>query len=191
MTAQQEKGRRRKIVDDGRLTERTLINHALEFAASADAVAERFGEAAPFFTQLFLIGRSLELALKSFLRKTGATKAELQNWGHDLETLLAKSEVRGFPVRMSVDDRQIIGFLNGLYVSKRLEYQEIGSVTTPLTGPARRLLDQVLKGVFQYVVGLEMLVKRMQVTRPTACDLGLRISPAARYLETTAKRRPA
>jgi len=191
MRVQQKKGKRGEVVDDGRLTERTLLNHALELAASADAVAERFGEAAPFFTQLFLIGRSLELVLKSFLRKRGATKNELLKWGHDLERLLAKAEERDFPVRLSVADRQIVRLLNDLYRSKRLEYLEIGSVTTPLTGPPRRLLDRVLKGIYGYVVGPEMLVMRLQIARPTACDLGLRISPAARYIEPLAKRRPA
>jgi hypothetical protein len=80
-------------VDPERLTPGTLIDGARMYAAAADAVNDRFPNSFHVLSQL--LGMSLELALKAYLRKAGYTKKRLKALGHDLGRLFEEAKRHG------------------------------------------------------------------------------------------------
>jgi hypothetical protein len=85
---------------------------------------------------LYLMGRSLELALKAFLLKKGLTLDELRSkkYGHNLKKCFDKALELGLVGTPSFEGPEIgvLELLNELYVSKRLEYIETGEMQIPL-----------------------------------------------------------
>ena len=80
-------------VDSETLTPGTLIDGARMYAAAADAVNDRFPNSFHVLSQL--LGTSLELALKAYLRNAGYTKQRLKTLGHDLGRLFDEAKQQG------------------------------------------------------------------------------------------------
>ena len=132
------------------ITPRGLHTHAVAFSAAAEAVhSSKLADPLPMY---FLWGRTIELALKSFLLAEGQTVTKLRSkaFGHDLNALLHDAEVRGISGLIGHDaiHRGIVRFLNLDYVSKRFEYRETGaSYHGPDVTMTRQLIKRLLRGV--------------------------------------------
>ncbi len=126
-------------------TPRGLHSHAIAFSAAAEAVHS--SELADPLPKYFLWGRTIELALKSFLLAEGETVAKLKSkaFGHDLNALLRDAKARGMSILIGLNaiHNGIIQILNLDYMSKRFEYRETGATYLPSSGcdadpPARQ-----------------------------------------------------
>jgi hypothetical protein len=81
------------LASEGALTPGTLIDGARMYATSADAVNARFP--CCVFPISHLLCTSIELTLKAFLRRHGATEDRLMELGHDLSALLTEAIAAG------------------------------------------------------------------------------------------------
>lgn len=76
----------------------------------------------------FLVGRSLELQLKAFLRLQGASERDLRTVSHDLERAICTARESGLEkyVKLSESEVESVGRLNAYYGAKELEYPHAG-----------------------------------------------------------------
>ena len=78
----------------------------------------------------FMMGRSIELALKAFLILRGMKTWTLssRDYGHDLVALLAQAERRGLYPRLRIGalESKVVEILNREYVCTRLSYRSSG-----------------------------------------------------------------
>lgn len=74
----------------------------------------------------FLVCRSIELSLKSFLRARGVLRNERKTIGHNLESALDKALDLGLKdyMEVTVEDREALAAANRLYRKKEFEYFE-------------------------------------------------------------------
>lgn len=131
-------------------TPRGLHTHAVAFAAAADAVhSAKLADPLPTY---FLWGRTIELALKSFLLAEGqaVSKLKSKSFGHDLNALLRDAKARGISLLIGPNATQsgIVGLLNLDYMSKRFEYRETGATYhLPDKTLTRQFVKRLLRGV--------------------------------------------
>jgi hypothetical protein len=129
-------------------TPRGLHTHAVAFSAAAEAVhASKLSDPLPKY---FLWGRTIELALKSFLLAEGQPAKKLKQLGHDLDALLHAAKERGISGLIGLDSIYcaIIQILNWDYLSKLFEYRETGATyLLPDLTLTRQLVKRLLKGV--------------------------------------------
>lgn len=131
-------------------TPRGLLQHAVAFSAAADAVhLSKLGDPLPKY---FLWGRTVELALKSFLLAQGRTVPELKSkaFGHDLNALLRDAKARGVSelIGLNTIHAAIVQLLNLDYMTKRLEYRETrAQYHLPDVTLTRQLVKRLLRGV--------------------------------------------
>jgi hypothetical protein len=127
-----------------------LLKHAIAFSAAADAVhSSRLDDPLPKF---FLWGRTIELALKSFLFTQGRTASELRSkqFGHDLNALLRDAKARRVSDLIGLNAVQIaiVRVLNLDYLSERLEYRKTRALCyLPDVTLIRQLVRRLLRGV--------------------------------------------
>lgn len=127
-----------------------LLTHAVAFSAAAEAVhSSKLDDPLPKY---FLWGRTIELALKSFLLAEGQTVTELRSkaFGHDLNTLLRDAKARGVSnlIGLNAIHSGIVQVLNLDYMSKRFEYRETGATYhLPDVTLTRQLVKRLLRGV--------------------------------------------
>lgn len=128
--------------DETRTTSIGLCRYACEFmeaAISADGQMGRrdgFKVVAPI-PVLFLVGQSIELALKSFLLTRGVSLRKLRyDYGHNIHRAMKKSKELGLfsLVTLTPEQLETIEILDGLYSSKQLQYIVTGSKTFPVFG---------------------------------------------------------
>lgn len=79
-------------IDDS-LTAGTLIDGARMYAAAADAVDEQYPNALHVLSHL--LGMSIELALKAYLRNAGCSVQDLRRLSHDLGSLYGRAKECG------------------------------------------------------------------------------------------------
>jgi hypothetical protein len=85
------------IAEDGlinSLNSGTLVDGARMYAAAADAVNDKHPNALHVLSHL--LGMSIELALKAYLKHHGCSEAKLKSLGHDLIKLFSETEKFGF-----------------------------------------------------------------------------------------------
>lgn len=127
-----------------------LLTHAAAFSAAAEAVhSSKLEDPLPKY---FLWGRTIELALKSFLLAEGRTVTELRSkaFGHDLNSLLLDARARGISKLLGLNAIHIgiVQLLNFDYMSKRFEYREAGAkYHRPDITMTRQLIKRLLRGV--------------------------------------------
>jgi hypothetical protein len=105
----------------------------------------------PSSVALFLMGHSIELALKAFLLAKNVPLSDLRSrdFGHNLEALLAEARLRGIGdvVEITQIDAGVIHLLNIEYSTKRFEYIRTGIMTIPewhlLEAVARKLAHEL------------------------------------------------
>lgn len=82
----------------------------------------------------YLLGRSIELFLKAFLRGNGMNLDRLRKKiSHNLEKAFRKSQTFGLSELVSIEEKEIaaLKILNHQYSKKRLEYSMVGMYTLP------------------------------------------------------------
>jgi hypothetical protein len=84
--------------------------------------------------QMFLIGRSLELALKAFLSLKGVPFDQMADGalGHNLDRLLIEAKNKGLDglVRVSAEEENEINRVSVYYAEKVYEYPAVSEMTT-------------------------------------------------------------
>ena len=109
------------------------------------------------FPALQLYGQSLELALKAFLLKRGATLSEVNGMRHRLAEILKDARRRrlGTQVKLSKNDIALINLLSQNYESHRFRYIVTGFMQVPDTAYIARVCKTVLVGLEKYCTGSE------------------------------------
>lgn len=131
-------------------TPRGLHTHAVAFSAAAEAVhSSKLADPLPKY---FLWGRTIELALKSFLLADGLTASELRSkaLGHDLNALLRRAENCGISKLIGRDavHTGIVRVLNLDYMSNRFEYRVTGATyLLPDITLTRQFVRRLLRGI--------------------------------------------
>jgi hypothetical protein len=102
-----------------------FLIHAKEFFEAAQLILSRRDSVS--LPSYFLLGRSIELALKAFLLSRGLEAKELKSrkFGHDLDALLDKALALGIEDELSITELEegALRLLNYDYLDKRLEYR--------------------------------------------------------------------
>lgn len=129
--------------DDSRTTAFGLWRYSKGFADAGDVVyiANLPGKYIPGYPYIppipayYLMGHSIELSFKAFLRGHGVPVKELRRrpLGHDLSALYerAKRHQLAERVQLSPKDVELVHLLNRDYMNKRFEYIETGGMHVP------------------------------------------------------------
>ena len=99
---------------------------------------------------MFLVGQSIELALKAYLVAKGVTLRQLRtDYGHELHRSLRKAKELGLldVVSLDAEDMNAIELLDHSYASKQLQYIVTGAKTYPVFGPLERAALKLIHGI--------------------------------------------
>ena len=90
---------------------------------------------------VFLVGQSIELSLKAFLRGAGFTDSQLRSFSHDIEKAFRVAKDNGLEGHFNEepDDLNIIRLINSPYKSKDLQYVKTGMKNRPAVEPSLEL----------------------------------------------------
>lgn len=163
--------------DNPRLADSSLLQHAIAFAAAADAYAEktRFPD---WFVLHFLIGRAIELTLKAHAITSGASDDFLRHQlGHSLERGLNHAEASGLAAGLDQHERAAVALTDNWYRQKLLEYPEISGYLIPNVRVLRTALDRLLQAVYVSLWGLQ----RFELDHDSKRVAGLRLADADSY----------
>ena len=119
------------------------------------------------FPVYFLIGRSIELALKAFLLARGETVKKLKhNYRHDLSKPLKASRKRKLGREVKLKPKQIKAVLsiNHYYTSKLLEYIEVGAYFFPPYKVLHETAESLVTGLKPYCLK-NTLIRRKKTTK--------------------------
>lgn len=141
--------------DPMRTTSIGLARYACEFLETALAADEKIGRRKGFeivapVPVMFLVGQSIELALKAFLLSKDVPLPKLRkDYGHELHRLLRKAKELGlFTIAPLADDElETIELLDALYSSKQLQYIVSGTKIFPVFGPLERAALRLVHGI--------------------------------------------
>jgi len=144
--------------DPSRTTSVGLARYSQEYLEAALAVDDKMGLRTGFEINaptpvMFLVGQSVELALKAFLLHKGVDLGQLRQYGHDLHRSLRKAKELGLfeLVQFSAEESLVVRILDDLYRSKRLQYIRTGAATYPAFGPLQRAALKLARAVGQEV----------------------------------------
>lgn len=126
------------------LTPGSLIDGARMYAAAADSVNDRYPNALHVLSHL--LGMSLELALKAFLRQAGFKERDLRELGHDLASLLSKAETAGLKSTGSRHFR--LSVLGANYEERLFAYPHEATLTVILPARLREVANEIIQEVF-------------------------------------------
>lgn len=132
--------------DPTRTTSIGLCRYACEFLEAALAADSKMGHRDGFEIVapdpvLFLVGQSIELALKAFLLSRGVPLRKLRcDYGHNLHRSLRKAKELGLStlVELDADELSTIEVLDDLYSSRQLQYIVTGKKAFPMRCPLQR-----------------------------------------------------
>lgn len=133
-----------------------LVRYAHDFFDSARAVEDQLGKATCFelvspVPSLYLIGHSIELALKAYLLQHGLTLRELRHkqFGHDLHACQRKTKELGLAAIVSFHPAEegAVELLNNLYSTKQLEYIVTGTKHMPIFGLVESFARKLIRAV--------------------------------------------
>jgi hypothetical protein len=147
-----------------------LLRYAIEYYAAADAADDAIGDDhghgvhAPMVVN-FLVGQSIELAIKAFLLHSGMSVAELRSkkFGHDLIALFDEAMNRGFGNGQKIGQRErgMLHLLNGPYKDRELQYFKAGTKEAfPVYGPLQEAAVVVLRVAIAQIPNAELLRAR-------------------------------
>jgi hypothetical protein len=149
------------------------LRYAFEYYAAAKATDDAIGEDqgyeihAPMVVS-FLIGQSIELALKAFLLHSGVSMKILRNkpYGHDLVKLFRASMEKNL-IDDSIKSNEILGLVEllcGPYKERELQYYRSGvKERFPVHGPLDDAARAILEAVHNAVPDSEKLNSRKAV----------------------------
>ena len=151
-------------------------SYAKEFLSTANAVKNhsKSNIGKPDFKLLlptyYLVGHSIELALKSFLLAKGYKITELRKkYGHNLEALLAEARRRklGRHVKLSRNEDKAIKLLSKTYYKKEFEYMEYGNYNLPEYWYIHKVAQKLVKNL-EYYSSNSPFNKQLHRTRNSA-----------------------
>ena len=149
-------------------------------SAAADATVCQLGPLTSshpvYLTTLFLLGQSIETALKAYLRLRCFSEDQLVHAGHNLVRVLRLAIKFGFPKAHPADVR-LLELLNTSYNDQRkLQYHRAGGMKFPMLAPIRELAGEYIMHSHLSMAGsVSLLADR----GPDA--YGLYIDPNANY----------
>jgi hypothetical protein len=133
-----------------------MVRYACEFLEAALAADDKMGrkkghEIIAPIPVMFLVGQSIELALKAFLLARGVELRKLRSkaYGHGLHRSLRKAKELGLPslIKLSDEEATAIDLLDALYSSKQLQYIVTGPKVFPVFGPLERAALRLLHAI--------------------------------------------
>lgn len=141
--------------DPNRTTPIGLVRYACEFFEAALAADEKLGNKSSYeiiapIPVMFLIGQSIELALKAYLLSKGIELRKLRHdYGHELHKSLRKAKELGLfeAISLSSEDIGIVELLDSLYSTKQLQYIVTGAKTFPVFGPLEKVARKLVYGI--------------------------------------------
>jgi len=136
-------------VDSETLTPGTLIDGARMYAAAADAVNDRFPNSFHVLSQL--LGMSLELALKAYLRNAGYTKQQLKALGHDLGRLFDEAKQQG--LEHTGSRNFVLRVTGALYMPRIFAYPEECVMNSIGPRRLRQMAQELIEISFRVVHG--------------------------------------
>lgn len=99
---------------------------------------------------MFLVGQSIELALKAYLLAKGVELRKLRrDYGHELHRSLRKAKELGLAdvVTLSDEEENVLVLLDALYSTKQLQYIITGAKTFPVFGPLESAARKLVYGI--------------------------------------------
>ncbi|MFM8552783.1 MAG: hypothetical protein ACKOCD_10845 [Nitrospiraceae bacterium] len=150
----------------------TLIDGARMYAAAADAVNEKFPNALHVLSHL--LGISIELTLKAYLRHHGSSVRELRRLGHDLGAIYERAQQSGLTYTGSRNFR--LRVLGANYKARAFAYPEESKMVVIEPWSLRQVAHDLIINVFSHIKGERTLAE-------LADQPGLRI--ASHYAEET------
>ena len=143
------------------------------YAAAADVVNDRFPNSFHVLSQL--LGTSLELALKAYLRKAGYTKQQLKDLGHDLGCLFDEAKQQGLD---HTGSRNFVLRVTGaLYKPRLFVYPEECVMNSIGLWRLRQMAQELIEISFRVVHGDDVYEKMknepglaIQSTYPDDCE---------------------
>lgn len=146
--------------DSTKTTPIGLARYAHDFFDSARAVEDQLGKGTNFdlvspVPSMYLIGHSIELALKAYLLQHGLTLRDLrsQKYGHDLHACQIKAIELGLATFVNFHPAEEGAFelLNNLYSTKQLEYIVTGTKYMPTFGLVESFAGKLIRAVAIHV----------------------------------------
>lgn len=132
---------------DDRLNSMMIWNNAKQFFEAAQILHKEKQDI--FFPTYFLLGQSIELSLKGFLRGIGAPENDLRkNLNHNLDRSLQEANKKGLQKLATITekDEAIIALLNVSYQSKDLQYTLSGFKRLPIIDDVFDITKKLLNG---------------------------------------------
>ncbi len=148
----------------------TLIDGARMYAAAADAVNDKLPNALHVLSHL--LGMSIELTLKAYLRHHGSSVSELKRLGHDLGAIYERAQQFGLTYTGSRNFR--LRVLGANYEARVFAYPEEGQMVVITPWSLRQIAHDLIIDVFSEIKGGQVLAE-------LADQPGLRV--ASRYPE--------
>jgi hypothetical protein len=146
--------RRRIHTDPERTTPTGLARYSVDFLEAAVLLDDKMVlrpsiDTVASVPVLYLVGHAIELALKAFILKKGASLSDLRGYGHQLEVLWTKATSVGLGDLVSLRDeeRSALVLLDDLYSTKQLEYIVTGSKTFPVHGPLEAAALKIVNAI--------------------------------------------
>lgn len=134
------------MADETRTTGMGLWTDANEMLAAAKhlSAVKDFEFSQPLY---YLLGHSLELSFKSYVRANGASLNCLKSIGHDLNLALDWALTGGLEklVTITEADKQLVSLVNTYYKAKEFEYRKTGIKEYPHAKDLISLTERVLK----------------------------------------------
>ena len=139
--------------DNPYLTAGTLIDGARMYAAAADAVNDKLPNALHVLSHL--LGMSIELTLKAFLRHHGCTEQELIALGHNLGVTYDRAIEHGLIHTGSRHFR--IRVLAANYKARIFAYPEVAEMVIITPRSLREIAHELILDVFLEIKGQQAL----------------------------------
>jgi HEPN domain-containing protein len=146
--------------DPARSTPTGYWHFAAQYFVAAEAVCAAKGNL--MFPALQLYGQSLELALKAFLLKRGASLHEVEQLRHRLTEILAAARRRrlGTYVKFSSNELALVKLLSENYAVHRFRYIVTGLTQVPQAPYVSDICRRLLLGLERYCTGQQWGLER-------------------------------
>jgi HEPN domain-containing protein len=134
-----------------RLNSMRIHTSAREYLKAASDLFDH-GWIDPIPPIIFLVGQSIELSLKAFLRGAGFKDSQLRIISHDIEEAFRKAKENGIERHFNEkpDDITLIRLINLPYKSKDLQYVKTGIKTRPSVQPILELAGRLNQSLEEF-----------------------------------------
>jgi len=137
------------VTDDDKRFAGTLIDGARMYAAAADAVNDKMPNALHVLSHL--LGMSVELALKAYLKNNGVSTKELRKLGHNLGGLYEKAQKFGLAYTGSRNFR--LRVLGANYEARIFAYPEESQLVVINPSSLREITHELIVDIFGKIKG--------------------------------------